>query len=222
MKQRCMIVQSTRAERFMNVYGFRGRSRGNMLWKRLNPIRERKTQEDFREAFFARLCYHCYRFFLQVAEEQELPLREWVQHVEGQVNAARNENARLSAALSSTLAFRASLLSDDSEAQPLRDAGMNVQQVQWLRDHERSCLTRKAQLKEEIAAEEKRRDEFLKEAWQHRAIAEERHRRLGVPGNLPNILQTPSQVLRRPPGSAISASGSVLGSPKFPYSTHPI
>ncbi|CAE7831733.1 cyp41 [Symbiodinium sp. CCMP2592] len=147
----------------------------------------------------------------QVAEEQELPLREWVQHVEGQVNAARKENLRLSAALNSSLAFRASLLSDDAEAQPLRDSGMNVQQVRWLREHEQSCLARKAQLKEEIAAEEKRREDFLKEAWQHRAIAEERHRRMGGTGNLPNILQTPE--VRRAP--ATSTPGSLLGSPKI-------
>ncbi|OLP79774.1 hypothetical protein AK812_SmicGene39906 [Symbiodinium microadriaticum] len=145
----------------------------------------------------------------QVAEEQELPLREWVQHVEGQVNAARAENLRLSAALNSSLGFRASLLSDDAEAQPLRDSGMNVQQVRWLREHEQSCLARKAQLKEEIAAEVKRRDDFLKEAWQHRAIAEERHRRMGGTGNLPNILQTPE---RRAPAST---PGSLLGSPKI-------
>ena len=149
----------------------------------------------------------------EIAEEQERPLREWVHHVEGQVTAARNENARLAAALSSSLAFRASLLQDDSEAQPLRDAGMNVQQVRWLREHEQSCLARKAQLKDEIAAEEKRRDDFLKEAWQQRAIAEERQRRLGISGNS-SILQTPEVRQARCAGSA--ASGSALGSPKFP------
>ena len=151
----------------------------------------------------------------RIAEEQERPLREWVQHVENQVTAARTENSRLAAALSSTLAFRASLLHDDSEAQPLRDAGMNVQQVRWLREHEQSCIARKAQLKEEIAAEEKRRDEFLKEAWKHRAIAEERQRQLGAASaaNLPNILQTPeARQARQAAGSAIS----VLRSPKFP------
>ena len=154
----------------------------------------------------------------QVAEEQELPLREWVQHVEGQVNAARKENLRLSAALNSSLAFRASLLSDDAEAQPLRDSGMNVQQVRWLREHEQSCLARKAQLKEEIAAEEKRRDDFLKEAWQHRAIAEERHRRMGGTGNLPNILQTPE--VRRAPATSTPGLPSRVAKDPAPRQQH--
>ncbi|CAK9015176.1 unnamed protein product [Durusdinium trenchii] len=100
----------------------------------------------------------------QAAEEQELPLREWVKHIEDQVHAARLENARLSASLSSALAFRASLLPDEDAAPVGPESHTDIQQVRWLRDHQQQCLSRKARLKEEIAEEEQRRAAFLHEA----------------------------------------------------------
>ena len=52
------------------------------------------------------------------------------------------ENARLSASLSAALAFRASLLSDD--------VGPEIQQLRWLRDHQKQCVSRKERLKERL------------------------------------------------------------------------
>lgn len=100
----------------------------------------------------------------QAAEEQELPLREWVKHIEDQVTTARLENARLSSSLSSALAFRASLLPDEGHTPAGAETGAHIQQVCWLREHQRQCTSRKEKLKEEIAAEERRRDSFLRDA----------------------------------------------------------
>ena len=50
------------------------------------------------------------------------------------------ENAQLSASLSAALAFRASLLPD---------VGPEIQQIKWLREHQKQCITRKERLKEQ-------------------------------------------------------------------------
>eukprot|EP00434_Breviolum_minutum_P015386 symbB.v1.2.013557.t4/scaffold952.1/size217748/15 len=119
----------------------------------------------------------------QAAEEQELPLREWVKNIEDQVNAARLENARLSSSLSSALAFRASLLPDDAAQTPAgAESGAHIQQ-------------------EEIAAEERRRESFLRDAAQRTPLprrwspaASPDRRSYGMPSTLRSLPPVPTEI----------------------------
>lgn len=110
------------------------------------------------------------------AEADEEPLREWVQHVETELRLARTENADLSSKVAAELSRRTELQNDEADARPLRRAGVDIQQVHWLQEHERSSIARKAALAEEIAAQRFRRKTCLEEAKRFReeAAAEER------------------------------------------------
>ena len=91
----------------------------------------------------------------EAAQAQEAPLRQWVANVEAQVAEARRENARLAGALTNALAFQEASLAEEVGVGGVRSVDP-VRQAQ--------VRARKAKLREEIAAEERRRDQFLREA----------------------------------------------------------
>lgn len=108
----------------------------------------------------------------KVAEEQEEPLREWVKHVETELRRTRSENSRLSVALAAALKKRDELLREASDVQPLRDAGLDIQQVMRLQENERGNASRKALLEEEIAAQNLRRAKYFAEASHYQQAVE--------------------------------------------------
>lgn len=113
----------------------------------------------------------------QAAVEAESgPIHDWVNHVGEQLKLAREENSELSLSLAAALQNRADLERDQSEVQPLRQAGLDVVAITWLQEHERNSAARKAVLLEEISAEKLRRRGLLSEVQQHRqeTVAEER------------------------------------------------
>merc|ERR1719468_1333550 len=103
-------------------------------------------------------------------------MREWLRHVEGQLQEARSENVAFSRKLAVSSKHLAEMQREEQALQPLRQAGWDIQQICWLQEHERGSFARKAALNEEIAAQRHRREVLMAEAAQHRseAVAQER------------------------------------------------
>jgi len=110
------------------------------------------------------------------AEADQVPMREWLRHVEGQLQEARSENVTFSRKLAAASRRLAEMQREEQAAQPLRQAGWDIQQICWLQEHERGSFARKAALNEEIAAQRHRRKVLITEAGQRRseAAAQER------------------------------------------------
>lgn len=94
-------------------------------------------------------------------DKEEAPLRDWVDHVERELRAARAESAELQAELVAASDRRAEMQRDDLQSLPLRQAGVDMKQVWELEHHAQECQARKAALREDISKQRTRRDLLL-------------------------------------------------------------
>merc|ERR1719410_2188020 len=78
------------------------------------------------------------------AEDDQVPMREWLKHVEGQLQEARLENVAFSRKLAASSKRLLEMQREEQAAQPLRQAGWDIQQICWLQEHERVSFARKA------------------------------------------------------------------------------